>query len=132
MNEVWNPHQRRDGPLQIRAEGSADGGRALILSGELDLENAEALAAEIAKTEVAPGGSLTIDLRELAFIDSTGIALLVSVFRRLNAAGSRLRLLPSRTVAVRRVMELTGVDRTLPFVDGPDQAWPHGTAGRAE
>jgi len=117
MNEVWNPHERRDGPLLIRAEEGEDGGQVLALAGELDLHNAETLAAEIARTEVTAGGSLTIDLRELTFIDSTGIALLVSVFRRFNAGAARLHLLPSHSEAVRRVMELTGLDRTLPFVE---------------
>jgi anti-sigma B factor antagonist len=116
MNEVWNPHERRDGPLLIRAEADEDGGRVLALAGELDSQNAETLAAEIARTKAA-SGNLTIDLRELAFIDSTGIALLVSVFRRFNGGGDRLRLVPSRSDAVRRVMELTGLDRTLPFVE---------------
>lgn len=115
MNEVWNPHELRDGPLLIRAEEGEDGGRVLALAGELDLDNAETLAAEIARSKLAAAGTLTIDLRELTFIDSTGIALLVSVFRRFNAGGNRLRLLPSRSDAVRRVMELTGLDRTLPF-----------------
>jgi anti-sigma B factor antagonist len=117
MNEVWNPHERRDGPLLIRAEEAENGGQILGLAGELDIENAETLAAEIARTNVLDGGSLTIDLRELDFIDSTGIALLVSVFRRFNADGTRLQLVPSRSEAVRRVMELTGLDRTLPFVE---------------
>jgi anti-sigma B factor antagonist len=117
MNEVWNPHERRDGPLLIRAEDGEDGAQVLALTGELDVQNAETLAAEIAKTKVGDGGGLTIDLRELAFIDSTGIALLVSVFRRFNAGGDRLQLIPSRSDSVRRVMELTGLDRTLPFAE---------------
>ncbi len=116
MNEVWNPHERRDGPLLIRAEAGAGGSQVLALAGELDVQNAETLAAEIAKTEVR-SDNLTIDLRELTFIDSTGIALLVSVFRRFNGDGHQLHLLPSRSDGVRRVMELTGLDRTLPFVE---------------
>jgi anti-sigma B factor antagonist len=96
--------------------GGRGGGQLLSLVGELDVQNAETLAVEIAGTKVAAGGSLTIDLRELTFIDSTGIALLVSVFRRFNADDNRLHLLPSRAASVRRVMELTGLDRTLPFV----------------
>lgn len=117
MDERWDPHEERDGPLLIRAGEAAGGGRVLALSGELDLKNAETLAVEIAKSGVADGDSLTIDLGGLEFIDSTGIALLVSVFRRFNAAGGRLRLVPSRSESVRRVMELTGLDRTLPFDD---------------
>lgn len=117
MDRRWDPHEERDGPLLIRAGEAADGGHVLALSGELDLKNAETLAVEIAKSGVADGDSLTIDLGGLEFIDSTGIALLVSVFRRFNAAGGRLRLVPSRSESVRRVMELTGLDRTLPFDD---------------
>ncbi|HSK49269.1 MAG TPA: STAS domain-containing protein [Solirubrobacterales bacterium] len=117
MDERWDPHEERDGPLLIRAEAAPGGGHVLALSGELDLKNAETLAVEIAKSGVADGDSLTIDLGGLEFIDSTGIALLVSVFRRFNAAGGQLRLVPSRSESVRRVMELTGLDRTLPFDD---------------
>jgi anti-sigma B factor antagonist len=107
-----------EGQLLIRSVPSDGDGTTLSLTGVLDFASAETLTVEIAKSPVTEGGSLTIDLTELEFIDSTGIALLVSVFRHFNAEDRGFKLVPSRADAVRRVMEITGLDRTFPFSDG--------------
>ena len=87
-----------------------------MLVGELDLANAETLAAELEQTTE---GELVLDLSELEFIDSTGIALLVAAHRRLNSGDSdRFRLIASESTAVQRVMALTGLDAELPFSGG--------------
>ncbi len=105
----------RDGPLVIR-QAHDERGRVIALAGELDLSNSETLAAELFAAEGA-GAPVTLDLGELEFIDSTGIALLVSTHRRLNGDGDdRFRLIESRAASVRQVLELTGVDSALPFV----------------
>jgi anti-sigma B factor antagonist len=103
----------QDGTLTVRVSES-DSGCTLALVGELDLANAATLKAALERTESASSGTLQIDLSELAFIDSTGIALLVATHRRLLGS-DRLRIVPSRTNAVRRVMALTGLDAELPF-----------------
>ena len=61
-------------------------------------------------------GELVLDMSELEFIDSTGIALLVATHRRLNGEGdgAGFRLVGSERTAVRRVMALTGLDAELP------------------
>jgi anti-sigma B factor antagonist/stage II sporulation protein AA (anti-sigma F factor antagonist) len=100
-------------PLQIRAL-PIDGGTTLSLTGVLDFATAETLTVELAKAPIEDG-AITIDLTEVEFIDSTGIALLVSVFRHFNAEDRGFKLIPSRAPAVRRVMEVTGLDRTFPF-----------------
>lgn len=105
-----------EGSLQIRS-APVEGGTILSLAGVLDFASAETLTVEIAKTPVNHGACLTIDLTEVDFIDSTGIALLVSVFRHFNAEDRGFKLVPSRAEAVRRVMEVTGLDRSFPFSD---------------
>ena len=100
-------------PLQIRAR-SMDGGTTLCLTGVLDFATSETLTVELAKAPIEDG-SITLDLTEVDFVDSTGIALLVSVFRHFNAEDRGFKLIPSRAPAVRRVMEVTGLDRTFPF-----------------
>jgi anti-anti-sigma factor len=56
----------------------------------------------------------------LEFIDSTGIALLVATHRRLNTDGTvRFRLIGSESLAVKRVMALTGLEAELPSGDSP-------------
>ena len=101
--------QRReiaDGALRIGVaeEGS---GRAIHLRGELDLANADALAAEL-DAAMAAAARVTIDMRQLEFIDSTGIALLVGAMSEAGE-GTRLSFVPSEFIAVRRVLSLTGV-----------------------
>jgi anti-sigma B factor antagonist len=89
----------------------------LALSGELDLANAETFAAELERVEGDAPTMITVDMQELEFIDSTGIAVLVAAHRRLNDGGLRIRLVRSRASAVRRVLDVTGLDAELPFVD---------------
>jgi anti-sigma B factor antagonist len=104
----------RDGTLTVRvsSDGSA---RTIALAGELDMANASTLAAELERAETEGATSITVDLRELEFIDSTGIAVLVSAHRRLNDGAERVRLVRSEALEVQRVMDVTGLDRELPF-----------------
>jgi anti-sigma B factor antagonist len=105
----------RDGTLRVRVGGS-EHETTIALFGELDLANARTLSAELERAEADGADSITIDMRELEFIDSTGIAVLVAVHRRLNRDREGVRLIRSQASGVRRVMEVTGLDRELPFV----------------
>jgi anti-anti-sigma factor len=55
-------------------------------------------------------------MRELEFIDSTGIALLVAALGH-NSDGDRVRFIPSPAPAVARVLELTGLAERLPLAE---------------
>jgi anti-sigma B factor antagonist len=106
------------GPLKLQIEQYGET-RVIQLSGELDLANAGPVEREL-QSALSDGGRVVVDMSDLDFIDSTGIALLV------NAAGEddgdgRIRFLRSRAPGVIRVLELTGVADRLPFADGsPD------------
>ncbi|HEX5763300.1 MAG TPA: STAS domain-containing protein [Solirubrobacterales bacterium] len=99
-----------DGGLRLRTT-EEDSICTLALAGELDMANGPAFTAELARLE-ASGAPVKIDLSELEFIDSTGIAILVAAYQRLDR---RLQLVPSRARGVRRVISLTGLDTALPF-----------------
>jgi anti-anti-sigma factor len=101
-----------DGTLAVRTSTEGDTCR-VALRGELDLANAATAEAAL---EEALGGEqqVLVDLSELEFIDSTGIALLVSALTR-DGDGAGLRFVPSRSPAVTRVLELTGLADRLPF-----------------
>src|SRR6476659_10182051 len=101
------PPEIQDGTLSIRIT-EEDSVRTLALSGELDLANTATLAAQL---EEPVADELVLDMSELEFIDSTGIALLVATHRRLNRNGAvGFRLIGSESLAVQRVMALTGLD----------------------
>jgi anti-anti-sigma factor len=86
----------------------------LLLSGELDLSTAATLRTCV---EDLPDGvrSVTMDLSELAFIDSTGIAMLLSFQRSFDNDFRRLTVrCPQGTV--RRVLRVSGVEERLAVV----------------
>jgi anti-anti-sigma factor len=88
------------------------------LCGELDLSNV--CMAEL-QLEEALGSKrpLLIDLSKLEFLDSTGIALLITALGRPDAR--RLEFLPSETAGVRRVLSLTGLEERLPYASLEDE-----------
>ncbi len=89
------------------AEG--DGGRLLIrVSGELDLVTAPQMSAALAQ---ASGRPVTVDLSELAFMDSTGLRALLSAARE----HADLRMRGPLEPPVQRLLELTQTLAILPF-----------------
>jgi anti-anti-sigma factor len=88
----------------------------LQLRGELDLANASTFETALTKALEDGDGHVIVDMTELAFIDSTGIALLVTAINN-DGDGSRLRFVNSQAAAVTKVLEMTGVAARLPFVD---------------
>jgi anti-sigma B factor antagonist len=65
---------------------------------------------------------LMIDMREVTFIDSTGLALLLRAEAASRQDGFELRILRSPAAAVRSALEASGLERLLPFVDGSEPA----------
>jgi len=79
----------------------ADGAVLLYLRGELDLGSAPLLRAALARLG---GRTVVIDLGDLTFMDSTGLAVLLE--NRREDGGLRIR---GATGRVRALLERTGV-----------------------
>src|SRR4051812_35389240 len=88
----------------------------LRLSGELDIEGAPVLREAALKLIVEAPSNIVFDLRDLDFIDSTGVGVLVGVRNRLQTGGSYL-ILRKPSDRVRRVFELTGLDKVFTIKD---------------
>jgi anti-anti-sigma factor len=93
-------------------------GEAVVIkpSGELDISTASVLDAALREAMDRGRSEVIVDLGGLSFIDSTGLRLLVVTAERARAAGNRLRLLRG-SEPVERMLEVSGLDRSLPFVD---------------
>lgn len=103
-----------DGTLAVQTTKEGDL-CTVSLRGELDLANAG--SAESALQEALDQATqVVVNLQELEFIDSTGIALLVGALGN-NGDSTRLRFVPSRSAAVNRVLDLTGLTERLPLVE---------------
>lgn len=81
--------------------------------GELDLATVEPLRAAFERV-VGEFEHIVVDLRELTFIDSTGLRQLVLLDADARRNGWRLSLIQGPR-AVRRLFELAGVLELLPF-----------------
>ena len=64
----------------------------IALRGELDLAHAYTFDEELRRVEAARPSCVVLDLRELEFLDSCGLARLLAARRRARKAGHRLLL----------------------------------------
>jgi len=87
----------------------------LAVAGELDLASAPLLAAHLDALGTGDcRGAVTLDIGGVAFLDSSGVALLVRVSRRAEDEGWPLRIVGTRPQA-RRVLEICGLLDVLPL-----------------
>ncbi len=85
---------------------------SISLSGELDMASVSVLEASLAFFEGDGVDSIRLDLRDLTFIDSSGIHALLQARDRATERGQRLACVgaSSRT---RRVFDLVGTELIL-------------------
>ena len=106
-------------PFEATAAKLEDGVRIIAVRGELDLSTAPDLEGPLEEAIASGDASVLIDLTECEFIDSTGIALIVRAWQRLDAAPTATAE-PGRVVIcsdndqVRRVLEITGLESAIP------------------
>lgn len=98
-----------------------DGAYAMRLTGELDLESARALEAGVRPLCENGARALTLDLSDLVFIDSTGLAAVVLVSALCGKHGCEFELVPGPR-SVQRLFEIAGLLHALPFRDGAPSA----------
>jgi anti-anti-sigma factor len=61
---------------------------------------------------------VVIDLRELEFMDSSGVRVLITAHARAGDHGERLTLVrPAPGGAVERILEIAGVEQALKMVN---------------
>ncbi|MFI5046100.1 MAG: STAS domain-containing protein [Acidimicrobiia bacterium] len=99
---------------ELELQRGSDGAYALHVRGEIDLANAAQLRQLL--DEAIDGGAsrIVVDCRELEFLDSSGIGVLVAARKRLGSDGELV--LDSPPAHVRKVLDITGVAGHLTVV----------------
>jgi anti-sigma B factor antagonist len=92
----------------------------IVLRGELDLGTAPRVDREIAQARQR-GDAIDLDLRELTFMDSTGVRLLLVATQTRTGSDPPLRMFAPRHGDALIALEETGILGLLPLVDAPDQ-----------
>ncbi len=103
--------------LELDTE-QTDGQTRVALRGELDISSAPVLEEALGRAEESAPAVLLIDLRELEFMDSTGLRTVVSADQRARDAGRRLCIVRGPE-PVDRIFSVTRLDERLELVDDP-------------
>jgi anti-sigma B factor antagonist len=110
-------------PFEVVSEELEDGIRMFSVRGELDMNTAPELERNLDAALSASNASIVLDLCECEFIDSTGIALIVRAWQRLEGSPGEGRLvLCSHNHQVRRLLKITGVESSISMHEQRDAA----------
>ena len=107
-------------PPVFRILTNESGSRVEIaVHGELDLATAPQLDAEFERVGGLDGVELVIaDLRNLAFLDSTGLEAIIKFEARLSETGGEFVVVRGPRV-VERLFEVMQLDQQLRIIDDP-------------
>ena len=100
----------------------AGGDYVVSLGGEVDLYTAPELKQELHRLVGDGATRLVIDMSDTTFVDATTLGVLLSVVKRVRPEGGTVVLVcPDRNV--RRIFEITLLDRVFAIVDTRDEAF---------
>src|SRR5712691_3711032 len=91
-------------------------GAVVTITGEIDAYTAPQLRERLGELVTAGVERLVLDLRQVSFVDSSGLAVVVSTKKGLPPGDNALCLVIAEGQSmVRKVFEITGVHRLLPI-----------------
>lgn len=91
------------------------------LSGEIDLDTGALVRDALLGTISGGSHRLVLDMTEVTFIDSSGLNMLVSTYRRLQLVDGDIRLVIS-SKRVLDTFQMTGLDRFFTIAPTVDEA----------
>ena len=106
--------------MQIRQIDHA-GLPMLLLEGEVDLYQSPDLRAALQEWVKAKAPALALDLTDVPYIDSSGLATIVEYVRSAQAFGGKIALL-GLTARVKTIFDLVRLGEILPIVETRDDA----------
>ena len=99
--------------LSTEAEGTTV---RLALTGELDISGAARVEQELERIEREAPATIVLDLRDLAFMDSTGLRVIVAADGRAREQSRRLVIVRGSDT-VQRIIEMTRLHERLEIVE---------------
>lgn len=94
----------------------------IIVHGEIDLYNANELKEKVnSATDRAETGNLIIDLKDVDYIDSTGLGILIGIKRRCTEKNGNL-VLVLYSDRINKLFEITGLNKIFSIARNPEDA----------
>jgi anti-sigma B factor antagonist len=112
-------------PFEVDTQELDGGVTVLTIRGELDMNTAPELERSLDALSAQEDPAILIDLSDCEFIDSTGVALIIRAWQRVDRNGGEG---PGRLVLccpnsqVRRLLDITGVERSISMHNSVDDA----------
>jgi anti-sigma B factor antagonist len=97
----------------------SDGRAVVTVRGELDLATAPELETALLE-RLDAGDDVVLDLRELEFMDSSGLRVLVTAHARAADGGPRFAIVrPLAGSEVAKILDIAGIEQQLDVVEEP-------------
>ena len=115
------------GSIDFRLEEDRPRAGTVVVSvhGDLDLHTADELGDRLVGVAEGGASSVVVDLSDVAFVDSQGLGALLRGTRRLGGGVGRFRLVVPEP-QIRRIFEITALDRVFPLDETREQALARG------
>lgn len=111
MDQTEDAYQPK--PLEVITTAADDGVTVVSVAGEIDHNSTHPLVHALKPDAFGDRPRVVVDLRQVTFMDSTGINVLLIAHRDLAEAGGWLRLAEVQA-SVMRILDIVGVDRVIP------------------
>jgi anti-anti-sigma factor len=92
------------------------------LEGDIDLSNAQAVAAKLARAVDNQPLGLVVDLSSTSYLDSAGLRVLFQLAARLERHRQQLYLVVSEGSPIRRILSLTDFEGSAPIASTVEAA----------
>ncbi|GAA2748283.1 hypothetical protein GCM10009868_40710 [Terrabacter aerolatus] len=89
------------------------------LTGEIDTYSVPDVRAAFEQLPVPAGGTVVVDLREVTFLDSSGLGAVIALFHRATAGEARLQLVCGAVTS--RLVQLMHLDQVMDVVTEPEE-----------
>jgi anti-sigma B factor antagonist len=107
--------------LEIKKE---QGYTHIIVHGEVDLYNANELKDKVhMSTDRAASQNIIIDLKDVDYIDSTGLGIMIGIKRRTTENGGKL-ILVLYSDRINKLFEITGLNKIFTIARSFEAALP--------
>ena len=102
--------------------GEQSGWQVLTVRGEVDVTTTPRVRAQLISLLSDGRPRLVVDLEGVRFLDSSGLGALVAGLKLARSRSGELRLVCENQRSVRKVLEVTGLERVLDRYDSIDAA----------
>jgi anti-sigma B factor antagonist len=102
----------------------------VAVDGEIDVYTAPRLREKLAEVSAAGQSHLVVSLEAVAFLDSTGLGVLVGALKRVRAEDGFVRLVCNQERLL-KILRITGLAQVFSIYDSVERAVGGGSAGLA-